>query len=186
LTPATKTKWGRVAAHIAAGHRLRRRLQRGRDATPEAVLAPDGKVVHAEGEATAKEARERLRESARTRERAHGSLRRKDPDLAVAEWKGLVAARWTLVDQFENDGRRYLVARRNDVEMIGLESLSPRERAAVGFAALGHTNKLIAYEMGIAASTVAVLLSRAARRLGVRSRAELVRRFVEEATSRKS
>jgi len=179
LTATERTKWSRVAAHIAAGNRLRQRLRRERDARPEAVLAPDGKVVHAEGDATAKEARERLRESARRRERVRAKSGRKDPHRAIAEWKGLIAARWSLVDQFETDGRRYLVAQKNDPDVGGLESLTPRERCAVGFAVLGHSNKHIAYEMGIAPSTVAVLLSRAARRLGTRSRDELVRKFLE-------
>jgi DNA-binding CsgD family transcriptional regulator len=185
LTPAAKAKWSRVAAHIAAGHRLRERLGANREAAPEAVLDPDGRLVHAEGAATAKEARAHLFDAVRAREHAHGKLRRVDPDLAVAEWKGLVAARWSLVDQFESDGRRYLLARKNDPDISGLDALTERERCAVGFAALGHSNKLIAYEMGIAASTVAVLMSRAARRLGARSRAELVRKFLEHSTPTK-
>jgi DNA-binding CsgD family transcriptional regulator len=183
LTPAAKAKWSRVAAHIAAGHRLRQQLGGAPETVPEAILEPNGRLVHAEGAAKSKAAHEQLSHAVRTRERAHGKLGRIDPDLAVAEWKGLVAARWTLVDQFESDGRRYLLARRNDPEIFGLDSLTERERCAVGYAALGHTNKLIAYEMGIAASTVAVLLSRAARRLGARSRAELIRRFQEHSAS---
>lgn len=183
LTRESRLKWGRVAAHIAAGKRLRQRLAAAPAAAPEAVLAPDGKLLHAEGEARDVNARERLTESVRSRERARGKLRRFDPDLAVAEWKGLVAARWTLVDQFESDGQRYLLARRNEADVAGVEALTARERSAVGYAALGHNNKLIAYEMGIAPSTVAVLLSRAARRLGARSRTELLRLFVAYARS---
>lgn len=41
----------------------------------------------------------------------------------------------------------------------------------------GHSNKLIAYELGIAASTVGVLLGRAASRLGVRTRKALLERL---------
>jgi hypothetical protein len=43
-----------------------------------------------------------------------------------------------------------------------------------GFAALGHANKLIAWEMGLAPSTVAAHLATAQRKLGVSSRLELV------------
>lgn len=185
LTPAMKTRWSRVAAHVAAARRLRQQLRGDHPTPPEAVLAPDGKVVDAEAPAKSKGAREQLTESVRKRERARGKLRRSDPDLAVAEWKGLVAARWTLVDQFDSDGRRYLVARKNDPEFVGLEALTERERCAVGFAAVGHSNKLIGYEMGIATSTVAVLLSRAARRLGARSRLELMRAFLTQAAPKK-
>jgi DNA-binding CsgD family transcriptional regulator len=44
-------------------------------------------------------------------------------------------------------------------------------------AALGHPNKVIAYELGIALSSVATLLRRALRRLRLRNRAELVDLF---------
>jgi DNA-binding CsgD family transcriptional regulator len=57
--------------------------------------------------------------------------------------------------------------------------LSPREREAVSRAMLGESNKVIAYELGVSASTVGVLLHRAARKLGSRTRAELLARFRE-------
>jgi DNA-binding NarL/FixJ family response regulator len=60
-----------------------------------------------------------------------------------------------------------------------LRPLSPREREAVSRAMLGESNKVIAYELGVSASTVGVLLHRAARKLGTRTRAELVARFRE-------
>ncbi len=59
-------------------------------------------------------------------------------------------------------------------QTIPLAELSSRETNAVALAAEGHGNKEIAYRMTIAASTVSVLLHRAARKLGVRSRPELV------------
>jgi DNA-binding CsgD family transcriptional regulator len=105
-------------------------------------------------------------------DRAKGRLGRRDPDRALAEWKGLVAARWTLVDLFDHDGKDYLVARKNDADTGGLDLLSPRERQAVGYASLGHSNKL-----GLSSSTVGVLLWRAASKLGARSRAELIAAF---------
>jgi DNA-binding CsgD family transcriptional regulator len=75
----------------------------------------------------------------------------------------LEKTRWSLVDRVELEGRRYIVARETPPE------LTPRERQVVAFAKLGHHNKLIAYELGIAASTVRVLLRRAAQKLGVRA-----------------
>jgi DNA-binding NarL/FixJ family response regulator len=53
--------------------------------------------------------------------------------------------------------------------------LTPRERQVAEFAAIGHSNKEIAYELGVSASTVGVLLMRAASKLGVASPADLVR-----------
>jgi DNA-binding CsgD family transcriptional regulator len=110
-------------------------------------------------------------------------LRRRDPDAAVAAWKGLVSTRWSLVDHFESDGKRYVLAHRNDVALSGFEALTARERQALGFAALGHGNKLIAYELGVAPSTVAVLLHRAARKLGASSRAELIATYTRLANA---
>ena len=45
----------------------------------------------------------------------------------------------------------------------------------VGLLALGHSNKVISYELGLAWSTVRVLVHRAARKLGVGTRKELER-----------
>jgi DNA-binding CsgD family transcriptional regulator len=56
----------------------------------------------------------------------------------------------------------------------GLEMLTDRERQVVLQAALGFTNKEIAYALGISDSTVRVLMARAAEKLGVRSRVELL------------
>ena len=140
------------------------------------MLSPDGKVAHAREQARTRQARQALQEAARAIERARTSRGRKQGDRAIAEWTGLIAARWSLVDHFESDGKRYLLARRNDVADVGTAALSPRELQAVAFAALGHNNKLIAYEMGITAETVRVLLHRAARKLGARDRAALITR----------
>jgi DNA-binding CsgD family transcriptional regulator len=60
-----------------------------------------------------------------------------------------------------------------------LVDLSERERQAVALAAIGHANKLIAYDLGIAATTVAELLKRAAVKLGAESRVALIRAFRE-------
>lgn len=175
-----KARWQRIAAHVAAGHRLRRQLEAAAQtvlAGAEAVLDPDGKVQHADGDAKDAGAREALRGAAvaidRLRTRA---ARTGDADGAIQGWKGLVSGRWSLVDHFERDGRRFFVARRNDPR-IEPGALTLRELQVAGFAALGHSNKLIGYEMGLSESTVATHLMRAAKKLGVRSRAGLIRHF---------
>ena len=84
---------------------------------------------------------------------------------------------------FDSDGRRYFVARGNPPEALDPRALSVPERQVVGFAALGHSNKEIAYALGIAASTVATHLTNAQRKLGAPNRIDLVRayrRLVEE------
>lgn len=98
-----------------------------------------------------------------------------DPANAAGAWKGLVATRWKLVDEFERDGKRYVVAQQNTPEVDA--ELSPRERAVVAAAAMGHHDKLIAYDLGVADSTVRVLMFRATRKLRAANRAEAIVRF---------
>ena len=111
--------------------------------------------------------------------KAGGPLPVHEPREAVDEWKGLIAARWTLLEVSETDGRRYLVARQDRPRTQGPNGLTKREQEVVSFAAMGQHNKLIAYNLGISHSTVRVLIARATRKLGATSRDELVRRRLE-------
>ena len=88
-----------------------------------------------------------------------------------------MAARWTLVDHFERSGRHFVLARANAPSGDGPAALSTRERQIASLAALGRSNKLIAYELGLAHSTVRVLVARACSKLGVSSRRALVARL---------
>jgi DNA-binding NarL/FixJ family response regulator len=54
------------------------------------------------------------------------------------------------------------------------DPFSPREREVVRLALLGREPKVIACELGLAASTVRVMLSRAMAKVGVRSHSELL------------
>ena len=83
------------------------------------------------------------------------------------------AAHWTLVDVLESDGRRFVVAHENQTGCQPMPGLSPRERQALALLALEQTNKQIAFALGIAASTVGVLLHRAAKKLNTTTRGEL-------------
>ncbi len=167
-------RYARLAAHLASAFRLRTTV-----ATLEAIMAPSGDVVHATGRAKGLEARTVLVAATRAMERARGKLRRNDPDRAIGSGRALVAGRWSVVDHFETDGKRYLVARMNEPVARGVATLTQRERQVLEFAALDRTNKEIAYDLGIAAATVRVLLSRSARKLGARSRGEVIRTYRE-------
>jgi DNA-binding CsgD family transcriptional regulator len=171
-----KVSWSRVAAHIASGLRLRRRLAQIESAgsSEQAILSPSGVVLHAEGPAKVPTARDALREATLAVEKARGRLRRSDPDAALNLWRGLLDGCWSLIDRIDHDGRRFVVAHRNNVTMRGLRVLTSRERQVVAYAALGHPNKLIAYELGIALGSVGTHLHSALIKLGVRSRMELV------------
>jgi DNA-binding CsgD family transcriptional regulator len=165
--------WSRVAAHMAAGMRLRRARRTSNPEDSDAILTPGGRVEHA-GDST-DVSLAALKEAAKSMQRARGSSRHVDPPGAVEAWKALVSGRWTLLDHFDHDGKRYVVAVRNDPQVPSFDELSAREAQVVAYAAQGHANKLIAYELGIAPSTVAMHLSTAAAKLGAKSRVELIR-----------
>jgi DNA-binding CsgD family transcriptional regulator len=171
-----KAPWSRAAAHISAGLRLRRRLATFENATQaeEAVLSPSGDLLHAEGPAKDRSARDALRKETIAIDKARGRLRRTDPDAALALWRGLLDGRWSLIDRFDSDGRRFVVAHRNHVETQGLRALTLRERQVASYAALAHPNKLIAYELGLSVGSVSVHLTSALAKLGAKSRVELV------------
>ncbi|HEY4117646.1 MAG TPA: helix-turn-helix transcriptional regulator [Byssovorax sp.] len=174
LSDAERDVWGRVAAHVATAARLRRRSA-GDEAPIEAVVTPSGRVEHAVGAATSARAREILRAAAvsQDRARARGVMGR-DLAFATEHWRALVAGRWSLVDAFERDGRRYLVARANEPRVGGHARLTAREAQVASYVALGHANKLIAYELGLSPATIAGHVARAQKKLGATSRAELV------------
>lgn len=172
--PGAEAVWGRLAAHIAAGLRIRRRLGDGtQSSTAEAVIDPAGRIAHAVGAAKTPAGLLSLRRAALAADRARGSLRRSNPERAIAIWQGLVDGRWTLVDQFERDGRRYLVAHRNDPSVSNPRALTLRERQVLAYALLGHSTKLIAYELGLSLGATSAYLAGAMRKLGVRSRMQL-------------
>jgi DNA-binding CsgD family transcriptional regulator len=161
--------WEHLSAHLSAAFRLERVLGQGA-LTLEATLDPAGKVVEASGPANAKEVRVLLRDACQVVDRVRRGDRT-DP-AALNRWTSLFGARWSLLDSFDREGRRYVVAARNTFYEPG-RGLTEREAQIVALIALGHSNKLIAYELGLAWSTVRVLIQRAARKLGVRTRREL-------------
>lgn len=173
----TVSRWSRVASHLSAGFRVRRGLEaiRGRAIDPlagsEAILTPRGALQHAEGPAAA--ARKALAHAALAVDRARGTLRAHDPDAALEGWKGLVSGRWSLIDHVDTDGKRFLVARRNDPDAQGPSGLSLRERQVMSARARGLSLKLIAYDLGLSITTVSNSLQEGMAKLGVASDAEL-------------
>ncbi|MGH7435154.1 MAG: helix-turn-helix transcriptional regulator, partial [Polyangiaceae bacterium] len=173
------SRWNRIACHLAAGFRARRALAgfegNERRCDPlvgsDAILAPSGEVQHAEG--AAKAARRALTLAVLAVGRAREDLRADDPDAALEAWRGLVAGRWSLIDHVDTDGKRFLVARRNDPDAPEATGLSLRERQVVAARARGLSFKLIAYDLGLSIATVARSLQSAMTKLGVATDAEL-------------
>lgn len=178
IPPRLRRTLRMVAAHLAAGSRMRPFFATpARSASVEAVLDPSARVQHADGDAKDSSARAALVDAVRRIERARGRLRRTNPDEALSLWHALVDGRWSLVDRVDSDGRRFLLARRNEPGLRDPRALAERERQVVAHALLGQSNKLIAYQLGIRESTVSSHLVRACQKLGVGSRAELLRVF---------
>jgi DNA-binding NarL/FixJ family response regulator len=158
----------RLGAHIATGLRLQRVLTSAafEDPSVEAIFDPEGRPQHTVGMARMRGALESLRLSVLAR------AREKDEDELAADpaWNAVLAGRWSLVDRFDSDGRRYVIAYRNPPGVLDPRRLTPREEGVVALAAIGRSNKEIAGELGVTQSTVATLLAGALAKLGLASR----------------
>jgi DNA-binding CsgD family transcriptional regulator len=177
LPPKIVSALRSLSAHLATAYRLRRAVAEATSSAPDAVLDPRGRVLDARDGTQARDARTRLSEAVRRVEVARGRMRRVDPEGALDLWRGLVSGRWSLVDHVESDGKRYVLARRNPPDVPDPKALDTTERHVTAFAVMGRSNKYIGYMLGLAPSTVAHHLARATRKLGVRSRRELVQAF---------
>ncbi len=179
MPPAERARWRQIALHIGAAYRLRLALESFSldDDSVEAILDPNGTVRDARGSAKSKSARDVLREAAEHAERARGPMRRRDGDESLALWQGLVRGRWSLVDQFDSDGRRFLVARPNEPGAKDPRGLADRELQAAELLGFGYAPKEIAYALGLAPSTIGNALARARNKLGLRSHSELAALF---------
>jgi DNA-binding CsgD family transcriptional regulator len=123
-------------------------------------------------DATLAEARRALQTAVINVERVRTHLR-SDSTHVTSEWKRLGSMRWTLVDEVDAHGAKYIVARQ-PAAAAGLSTLTRSERRVVADAARGLSTKEISYGLGIAEATVRVLIMRAVRRCGVRTRNELL------------
>jgi DNA-binding NarL/FixJ family response regulator len=136
-------------------------------------MSPDGKVHEARG--AARGALLELVDAAKRTERARSRLADDDEKLALCT--ALHDGQWSFVDTTENDGKRMLLACRNEPTTRPLRDLSRRERSVMEYAALGHSNKYIAYELGLSMASVSSILKRVMSKLGLESRSALIRMF---------
>jgi DNA-binding CsgD family transcriptional regulator len=79
-----------------------------------------------------------------------------------------------MVDWFDTDGRRFVLALPNSPHVTDPRGLTERESQVVAYVVLGQTNKMIAYRLGLSKSRVSMLLRGAMRKLSVQTRAQLV------------
>jgi DNA-binding CsgD family transcriptional regulator len=180
LPPRTLKLLERYSAHLTSAVRLRNAMleEAGKSAERvEAILDPKGRALDAIGPAREKSACETLADAVHRMEKARGRLRHTDPEEALELWQGLVDGTWSLVDRHDSDGKRFLLARRNQPTVDDPLALTPRERFALAYAAMGHQNKYVAYLLGLPAAKISRYLASARRKLRLHSRAELVGEF---------
>ena len=161
--------WSRAAACVTAGLHLRQHLSVAR---ARADGGDDAAPPSSRPRASLRVALQAAEDGA-----ARGPLDRRSPEQARSLWSAVVAGQWALIDRFDADGKRYLVARRSASAAAARSPLSAREYQIAAMVAAGQSNKVISYELGLAASTVATHLSSAMTKLGVTSRVELVQLF---------
>jgi DNA-binding NarL/FixJ family response regulator len=148
LLAHTREALSGVAAHLAAGYRLR-------SAVGGESCSGEGALVDA------------------VRRLVHANHPR-DPRRSAAEWRALLSGRWSVLDRADRDGKRVILARRNLVAGRDILAIREVERRVLALAALGYSNKSIAFELALAPSTITAHLKRGLGRLGLASRAELV------------
>jgi DNA-binding CsgD family transcriptional regulator len=184
LTDRDAQRWQMLAAHVDAGHRLRQGLAAQEDCNePHTDLPYDAeaifdagsfRITDAVGQAQERTATSKLRDAAVTVDRARGRMRDTDPERALEIWQALVRGRWSMVDWFDSDGRRFVLALPNAPRVSDPRGLTERESQIVAYAVLGQTNKMIAYRLGLSKSRVSMLLRGAMRKLNVETRPQLV------------
>ena len=101
LTGHSAERWQMLAAHVDAGHRLRRGLAAQADCDKPQTELPysaeaifDGnsfRITEAVGQAQERTETKKLREAAVTVDRARGKMRSSDPDKALKTWKASCA-----------------------------------------------------------------------------------------------
>jgi DNA-binding NarL/FixJ family response regulator len=182
-----RRRWPQIAAHVGAAVRLRSMATSLMLDSPEveAVLDSGGTLHDARGPAKDNDARENLREIVRRIERTRTYEGRSDADTALSSWEGLVSGRWSMVDRFDNDGRRFVVAIKNDPDHPDPRGLTARERQVAEYVGLGCASKEIAYTLGLSETAITNCTARAQHKLGITSRAELVAFFAPSGFRRK-
>ena len=169
-----------LSTHISTAHRLRRRLGHGSAGVPltrlplddGAILDPKRfSVIEAAGSAKRQGAVDAIRSAAIRTDRARAS---RESERAFELWEEVLKGRWSVIDWFDTDGRRYVLALPNAAHVRDPRGLTEREYQVAMQLSTGDSCKVVAYDLGISRSRVSALLHGAMRKLGVRTREQLV------------
>ena len=91
--------------------------------------------------------------------------------------EALVQGRWSTVDWFDSDGRRYVLSIPNAPHVIDPRGLTEQETQVVWYVVHGLMSKMIGYHLGVSKGRVSALLSSAMRKLSVQTRAQLIKKL---------
>lgn len=184
VRPDERKHWQMLGAHLASAHRIRRAVRR---ADPEAGSLPHGaqamldpksfRVTEAVGSATDGAVVERLHEAAVRVDRARGKLRKEAPEEALESWWAMMHGQWSMLDWFDSDQRRYVLAIPNQPNLGDPRGLTERELQVATYAALGDTGKIISYRLGVSKGTVSNALHAAMQKLGVKTQPQLAEKM---------
>lgn len=163
-----------LSRHVAAGYRVQRALAAlaaDDDDVVLAVASAGGGLLHATGRFRRRDIAQTFIDQVKRKERARCRRIRQSPEETAHLWQAFIDGEYSLVDSVDSDGRRMILAVRNQTRATGLTA---QERRVVAAVAGGGGNKAVAGELGISASTVAVHLHSAMRKLGFQNRQSLV------------
>lgn len=88
-------------------------------------------------------------------------------------WSELLEGRWSVLGQFDVEGRRYYVCAENDLSARRARGLGQRERRLLDLVASSRSCKAAGHDLGVSRSALSALLKGMLAKLGLRSRSEL-------------
>jgi DNA-binding CsgD family transcriptional regulator len=176
VTRQAQQRWRGLQRHLTAILRTRLRFARGDFEEESAIwLRPDGTCEGGSDLARDDDIRQRLRHAVRTREKNRLGRTRSQRATIRAYWQKVLSGQWALVDRFDSDGRRFIVAVPVDERPNAMLGLTRREREVFKLLAEGLSNKVVAHELGISTSAVSTHLNNIFRKLRIEDRASAVR-----------
>jgi DNA-binding CsgD family transcriptional regulator len=170
-----RKRWVALQRHVTAVLKLRRQLRRVEfDEEDAAWFDPDGDCLD-RGPCADAGVRQRLRHLVRARDRNRCERTQHQRVEIQDYWSNVLAGKWALLDRFDSDGKRFVIA--VPIHRAGdrLRGLSKRQREVVELLGDGLSNKAIAYELGISTTSVGSHLNNIYAKLGVQDRTSAVR-----------
>jgi len=176
-TRAQRTTLGALCGHLAAAARLRRKVRNTTallDGADAIVDARNGKLVHQSSDPGGLPARRVIEAAMPGLAQARRAASRSTDELGdvgetLSMWRALYAGGFSVLAVITREGRRYVVARRNQPgrPAASASELSERELQVLALVARGHPTSEIAYELGLSVSAVSWAVARAGLTLGV-------------------